>query len=196
MNVLHRILLTLIALSGLVLTTTAQSDGQFCMRAYEDRNANGERDPGEPLITQDVGASLQDARGVIIASRRLAESPTGAQGVLCFQNLAGGQYTMTVTSARYDATSEDTMTVMMTGDSLPVVFEYGGQLAYQPDRDSDETEVDREEALERLGFAAVGAFGAMLISALVGLVVYVILLRRVRRRFDTTASQEFDRTLT
>src|SRR5690606_15345659 len=101
--------------------------GQFCVRSYEDRNANQTRDQGEPLLVAGIGADLLDESGIVVASALLADSPTAAQGIICFQFLPPGQYTIQVTSAEYRATTPETMTVTLVGGELPAVLEFGAQ---------------------------------------------------------------------
>jgi hypothetical protein len=74
--------------------------GSF-VRAFEDTNANGKLDAGEALLTRGINVNLLDAQNVTIASALLDQSPTAAQGVVCFQFLAAGQYTINI-SAEYE----------------------------------------------------------------------------------------------
>src|SRR6185369_17943230 len=92
-------ILTLVfALSGTAVAAQ-QTGGQLCVRSFEDRNGNGKLDAGEPLLTRGVSINLLDAGGITVASALLDTSPTAAQGVVCFQFLASGQYSVEVTSA-------------------------------------------------------------------------------------------------
>ncbi|MBZ0279084.1 MAG: hypothetical protein K8I60_23260, partial [Anaerolineae bacterium] len=118
-----------LALLVLVPVTAAQSGGQLCVRAFEDRSGNGTLDAGEPLLTRGISVNLLDASNVTVASALMDESPTSAQGVICFQGLPGGQYTVAITSAEYTATTPDLITTTIAADGLPTVVEYGGRLA-------------------------------------------------------------------
>jgi hypothetical protein len=203
MMTLRRLAIILVltaACIGWALPAAAQEDdGQFCMRAFEDRNGNGQRDPGEPLITRGVGAELLDSQGAIIASALLDNSPTGAQGVICFQNLAPGQYTMNVTSAEFAATGGDNMTVNITGSGLPTVFEFGGQ---RPEGDTaavtttTDTAADRDEAVMRIVVSVLGGGAAIVLMLLLGALIYVLFYRQRPQPTLTTDTGEFKRRTT
>ena len=124
---IYRISIAILLLLTMSSTAMAQSGGQFCVRSFEDRNANGTIDAGEPLLTGGVSADLLNAENVVVASALLSESPTAAQGVICFQFLSPGQYTMIVTSADYAPTTPNTVTAAISEGTLPTVVEYGGQ---------------------------------------------------------------------
>ncbi len=85
--------------------TNAQGNGQLCVRSFEDRNGNGQLDGGEPLLTRGVNVNLTNSSNITIASALLDQSPTAAQGVVCFPSLAPGQYTVTITSTEYTPTT-------------------------------------------------------------------------------------------
>lgn len=158
----------------------AQNDGQFCARAFEDRNANGVRDAGEPFLTRGVGATLQDARGVVVATAILDNSPTAGQGVICFQNLAYTQYTLTITSAEFTPTTADSLIVVLERGQTPPVLDYGGQriVATTPATSTAGGDSPDQDALvERALVAAVGSGVAMSITALLGVFIWAIFLR-------------------
>lgn len=194
------LILTAVSVGLAAIPVAAQEDdGQFCMRAFEDRNGNGQRDPGEPLITRGVGAELLDSQGAIIASALLDNSPTGAQGVICFQNLAPGQYTMNVTSADFAATTDDNMTVSITGSGLPTVFEFGGQrLESDPaTTTTTSTTVDRDEAIMRVVVAVLGGGAAIVLMLLLGALIYAIFFRqRTQPTVLATDTGQFKRRTT
>lgn len=162
-------------------------DAAMCVRAYEDRNSNGQRDPGEPLLTRGLGANLLDSRGVIIQTALLDNSPTSAQGVICFENLTNQQYTLEVTSAEYTPTTLDNMTVAITDDATTrrTILDYGGQrvtgLTVVPQGETSD-EIDQQAAIERIAISGAGALAAMLGSAVIGLILYLIFLRGRARR--------------
>lgn len=109
-------------------TAVAQNDGgQFWVQIYEDRNGNGVRDGGEPLLTRDVAVNLLDDEGVVIASALLDESPNATQGLIGFQYLTPGEYTVVITSPDYAATTEVSFTRTIETDTTPTVVEFGGQ---------------------------------------------------------------------
>ena len=176
------LLLILIACTALASAAHAQEgNGQFCVRAYEDLNGNGQRDAGEDLLAHSVGAEIHDVTGVVVDSAILDTSPTNAQGLICFQNLPAGQYTVTVTSAEYIATGLNNMTALIGSSSLPAVFEYGGRrvnVATQLELTSTTDPDDRTDELVRLAIAAGGGLFTMMSVAFIGFIVYLLVLRR------------------
>lgn len=170
----------------------AQSGGQVCLRSYADRNANGIRDAGEPFLTRGVSANLLDAGGVIIASALLDDSPTAAQGVICFQFLPDGQYTLLVTSADYNATTPTSFTAQVSSGALPVVVEFGGAPVGLPTAPAAApaagfTPAQQRALLERVIVSALAALGVMAFTVMVGVFVYLFGLRpRLRRLAYTT----------
>ncbi|GAB4512192.1 MAG: hypothetical protein OHK0046_11330 [Anaerolineae bacterium] len=184
---MKRLAALLLLLTLFSFNSAAQNDAALCVRAFEDRNGNGQRDPGEPLLTRGLGANLLDARGVIIQTALLDNSPTSAQGVICFENLANQQYTLEVTSAEFAATTLDNITVNITNDAATrrAILEYGGARVFSTTQAAapaeDTTEVDREAALERVAVSAVGALAAMFGTVFIGLILYVLFLRGRRR---------------
>jgi hypothetical protein len=119
------ILVAMLLIGGYVVS--AQSGGQFCVRAFEDANANQRLDAGETLLTRGVSVNLLDASNITIASALLDQSPTAAQGVVCFQFLPAGQYTMSISSAEYKATTPSSMTTTVSDSGQPTVMEFGAQ---------------------------------------------------------------------
>ena len=177
------ILLILIAGTALAGAVGAQEqgNGQFCARAYDDLNGNGRRDAGEDLLAHSVGAEIRDASGVVVDSAILDTSPTNAQGLICFQNLPVGQYTVTVTSAEYIATGLNNMTAFIGNSTLPAVFEYGGQrinAATLVESTATTDPDDRTEELVRLAIAVGGGLFTMMIVAFIGFIIYLLVLRR------------------
>lgn len=159
----------------------AAQGGQFCVRAFEDRNANGRLDAGEPLLTRGVGVNLLNADGVIIASAVLDDSPTAAQGVICFQQLAEGQYSIGITSADYTPTTPDNLTAAISATGLPTVIEFGGQRALAPTptpaASSPLASLEGRDQLIRIGLAGLGALAVIAVMGLTGVVVYALAFR-------------------
>ena len=123
-------LLLLLASATLLTSATltlAQGGGQFCLRAFEDRNGNGSLEPGEPLLTAGVSAELRDAAGLVVASGLLDSSPMAAQGVICFQFLQPGEYTLVVSSAARAATGDTSFTQRIDEGALPILVDYGAR---------------------------------------------------------------------
>lgn len=162
----------------------AQTGGQFCVRAFEDRNGNGQIDGGEPFLTRGISAQLQDASGVVVASALLDNSPTATQGVICFTGLAYSQYTIVVTSSDYTATTPNTMQVAIKSGELPTVFDFGAQHVTVAENTTPTTAAgaDRNALLERLVIAALGALAVGAIMIVLGGIVYVLAFRGSRQQ--------------
>lgn len=178
----------LLVLCTLLVPALAQDDegGQFCVRAYEDRNGNTLLDPGEPLLTRGIGANLLDEQGIVIQTALIDNSPTSAQGVICFLNLMPGQYTMDITSAEFNPTTLSNMTVTITDESQTrtTLFEFGAQRGFSllPEVIADNDKTLDETTIERLLVAGGGALAAMCGTAFIGIVWALILRRGVARR--------------
>lgn len=100
--------LRMLALAGLLFCSAVlygQDVGQICLLAYADWDENGARDRDEPALNQGIGADLLNAQGITIASRLLVDSPFATNGLLCFDELAAGDYRLRLTSAAYAATT-------------------------------------------------------------------------------------------
>lgn len=173
----------LLALAG-GAAASAQTGGQFCLRAFEDRNGDGILNPGEPFLTRDVAAALLDAGGIVIASALMDDSPTAAQGVICFQFLPAGQYTMQVTSAAYTPTTPDTVTAAIGAGTLPTVVEFGARrtdelaaAAVTPTAPAGGALTLPDSALARVGLSLLGALLVMGALAALGLLVYLLAVR-------------------
>ncbi|HEX2905653.1 MAG TPA: SdrD B-like domain-containing protein [Phototrophicaceae bacterium] len=160
----------LLFLVGLSNLAAAQSGGQLCVRSFEDRNGNGRVDGGEPLLTRGVGVNLLDTTGVTIASSLLDTSPTAAQGVVCFQFLPAGQYSVVITSADYTATTPDTITTSITDGGPPTVVEFGAKSVIIP----TPAVTPAAEGVNQtaLIFALIGGVVVVVLMAFLGLIVY------------------------
>lgn len=83
-----RLILFILVISLFVsgIAAAQQAGGQFCVRAFEDRNGNGlhELDGSEPFLTRGVSAQLLDINNVVVATSLLDNSPTAINGVICF----------------------------------------------------------------------------------------------------------------
>lgn len=169
-------------------------NGQFCVRAFDDRNGNGQRD-GEPTLSGGVSANLLDANDIVIASAILDDSPTASTGIICFQGLAPAQYTIVVASGDYHATTPDTLTATLREDDLPAVLEFGAQRigTTQPQITVVDQAAEREAVIQRLLLAVLGALVAVLVMSILGLLIYVIFVRRRRYEVVTPPSDAYYR---
>lgn len=170
--------------------------GQFWVRAFEDRDGSGTRDPGEPLITNGIGVSLLTETGIVIATGLLDDSPYAAQGQIGFQFLTPGEYTLVIAAPELQATTDTSFTRTIVAGTIPTLVEYGGQriaLDASPAADAAVetrgllglplalTEVQRSE-IGRIALAALGAAIVAGVMFFIGMLVYAGLLRRKYRR--------------
>jgi threonine/homoserine/homoserine lactone efflux protein len=169
----------------LIPAVQAQTGGQFCVRAFEDRNANGSLDGGEPLLTRGISADLLNPENIIVASALLSSSPTAAQGVICFQFLAPGQYSMIITSADYLPTTPNTVTAAISEGTLPTVVEFGGQkIAFEPAAAPEQPSalpfnVDPGPGgLQRIVLSILGALVVVAVMIILGSMIYLLFVRR------------------
>lgn len=177
---------SLLVAVGVGVTLAQSNGGQFCVRAFEDANGNGSRDPGEALIQSGFSANLQNAGGVVIDSASIEQSDTRASGLICFQGLPAGDYGLFVTSAVYQPTASDRLTASIQPGELPALLEFGAQ---RIDGDIDlqaieaantSAQAEDDAALERLAVSTLGAVGAMFVTLLIGLLLYIFVMRPPR----------------
>lgn len=169
------LLLTLLA----GLPVQAQTGGQFCVRAFDDRNGNGIMDAGEALITTGISADLLNSDQIVIASALLSESPTALQGVICFQMLAQGQYSLVVTAAEFSATTPNTLTASISDGNPPTVMEFGARRLDQAVEleEAPVPQFTERETLARLVLSGLGALVAVAVMVMLGAVIYLIFVR-------------------
>ncbi len=193
---LMNITLTLVLLLAFMHVAAAQGNGQLCIRSFEDRNGNGQLDGGEPLLTRGISVNLMDAQNVTIASALLDQSPTAAQGVVCFPSLAAGQYTVTITSAEYNPTTPATITTAISESGLPSVIEFGGKLmgaAASPTAvPSSGGALSDRDSLARIVVSALGALLVVAGMMVLGVLVYMFAFRN--RKPPLQASMDPRRT--
>jgi hypothetical protein len=178
---MRRVLIILIIVLALSSITKAQTGGQFCLRAYEDRNENSQFDSGEPFITRGVSANLLNAENIVVASALMDDSPNAAQGVICFQFLTPGQYSLTVTSADFSPITADTFTASIGEGTLPTVVEYGAQrAAVEPlptPANREFIPADQRDILQRIVLSALGALLVVAGMVVLGVFIYLIAFR-------------------
>lgn len=172
--------LFLFLMPGLLLAQS--SGGQFCVRAFEDRDSDGQRDADEPTLTRGLSINLLDANNITVASTLLEQSPTADQGIVCFVNLATGQYTISVTSAEYNPTTPTSLTTTISADAVPTVVDFGGRPTVasetpQPISSSPVADTDRDQLL-RIVLAGLGALVVIAGMGILGVLIYLIAFRR------------------
>ncbi len=172
------IITTALVIQSLYTGSAAQSVGQFCLLAFEDRNADGFQDANEPPLTGGISATLLNVDGIIVASALLDNSPRSTEGIICFAIPEAGVYTLRVTSADYRLTTlaEVSATVSTTGT---VRADFGARrLAVEPAAPAEGVLSSNQAQGIRLLFAAGGALLAMAVTLLIGLFLYLLLMRR------------------
>ena len=160
----------------------AQDTGQVCVQSYEDRDADGIRDADEMSIRQGIGAGLHDAAGVTIASQLLEDSPFAARGLICFEQLLAGDYQITMTSAEYASTASSTFAASVNPGSAPALFDYGVRPLQGAASGPAASGISLDaEAAEALAFALIGSMIVGAAMSVIGLLVFLLILRRRRR---------------
>jgi hypothetical protein len=167
---------------GVAHSTFAQGNGQVCIKAFEDRNANGVLDAGEPFIVRNIGVNLANAEGVIIQTALLEDSQTASGGIVCFSQLTPAQYTLQVASATYNPTTTSAFVTTVSDTSIPQVFDFGAQvivtsLPTPAETTGTLTQSQLRYTLEKVFIAGVAAALVIAIMTLVGTLLYVVLLR-------------------
>jgi len=184
-------LLIIICICGMLVPVgIAQEtgDGQVCVRAFEDRNANGEFDPNEPPITQGIGVNLLNIQNVTIASALLEDSESAALGTVCFRELFAGDYTVVVTSADYTATTQTTFNALVVPQAVPTRLDFGGQVITTgttettATQDTGITPEQQDRALQGLLFGVLGAGVVMFVMVIAGVFIYFAVFRRRMKR--------------
>lgn len=184
MRTVYSLVVVLMLGSGLSLVAQSQDSAQICVRLYEDRASLGTLDAGDPFITRDVGINLADTNGVIIQTALIDDAPQGSSGRVCFTALAPGQYTVSVVSAAYTATTDSVFVTSVGTSAVPLVFDVGMQripIAPVSDAATDSTLLSPPQArfaLERVFVAGLAALVMTLVMIAVGAVIYVLFLRR------------------
>lgn len=182
--------LVVVSLFMVTMAGAQQTGGQFCVQAFEDRNGNQKLDAGEPALTDGVTAQLMDAKGAIIDTALLKDSPTRASGMVCFpsklQDLPAGQYSILVTSADYRATTPSTMTATVQGVGSRALLPYGAQrltgaAASNPNVIPPPGQTT-PALMERVLVAAFAAVGVILTMVVLGVLIYFLAFRSRLKR--------------
>lgn len=159
---------------------SAQDGGQLWVNAFEDRDGDGSRDPNEPFVTRNVSVVLQDANGVVIASALLDDSPNASRGLIGFQRLPPGTYTVIVSSPDLTPTTPDTFTQAIELGGMPTLLWYGGQRlssALEP-ADAGSPALTMDAELMRIVIALLGALIVVAVLSVIGVFIYLIAYAR------------------
>lgn len=157
----------------------AQDTGQVCVQSFDDRDGDGTRDADEMSITRGIGASLNDAAGVTIASQLLEDSPFAERGLICFEQLLAGDYQITMTSAEYAGTAATTFAASVNPGAAPALIEYGARPLHGASGAAGSGFSLDAEAAEALAIAVIGS---MIVGAAISIIALLILLLIFRRR--------------
>lgn len=161
----------------------AQDKGQVCVQSFADGDGDGARDADERAITRGIGAGLQNAAGVIIASRLLEDSSFAARGLICFDQLLAGDYQIIVTSAEYAGFATRAFAATVNPGAAPMLVEIG----FRPldsaaaGRGTPAITVDAAAAAA-VGKALIGSMIAGAVMSLLGLLLYLLVFRRRMQR--------------
>lgn len=179
------------------LVTAQEGQGQLCVRAFEDRNRSGARDGGEPYLVDGVSVNLLNEDNVIIETALLSQSARKSEGLVCFQRLMPGVYTLQVVSADYMPTSPSQVTYSIEDSSIPQVLEYGAELIVV-DMPTTQAETPRSlqdaltpDRLQRILIAALGAAVVIAFMSVVGVLAWYVLVRPRRRPMPVTATGQY-----
>lgn len=204
------ILLVVLLVAGSVVL--AQTGGQFCVRSFEDRNANGSIDADEPVLTRAVAVDLLNQYNIVIASALLDNSPNASDGIICFQQLPSGKYSVLITSAEYQPTTPSLVSRDITDSGFPTVVNFGGQQALTtvtapptqaspswmdtliPDFSAMNADQQRMFIL-RLGLSLLCGVVAVVFMVLFGFIIYWVSMRQRQPRalqFNPASAQPVD----
>ena len=178
-----RWLLMICLLFVLVLPVLAQDTGQVCAQSFEDRDADGLRDPDERAIAYGVSASLQNAAGVTIASLLLEDSRFVADGLLCFDQLLAGDYQIILRSAEFSATTSASFSASVNPGAAPALVEFGirSLQVSESNRGASRIAID-DAALDAVLRGLIGSLIMVLIMSVVGLLICILVFRRRLKR--------------
>jgi hypothetical protein len=173
------LLLLVVALRLPAIPALAQENGQFWVQAFEDRNANGAHDAGEPFLTRGVSVDLLNADGVVVASGTLDDAPYANRGFIGFTYLSTGNYTAIISSPNLTATTPDRVAVTITQGEKPVTVLFGAQPAAAAENAAPmDVGLPLSSETARLALAGFGAITVVGVMVALGLVIYAVVLRR------------------
>ncbi len=188
MRTLIKPILLLVFMLALALPIFAQDNGgQFWVQAFEDRNGNGQHDPGEPFLTSGVSVNLLNSSGVVMASGDLDNAPYASQGYIGFLYLAPGDYTAVITSGNLTATTPDHVKVTITQGEAPVKVMFGAETASalqaaQTTGSAAPAAISAAPTLwnSQIARVALSGFGAVVVIGImmvIGIGIYMVILR-------------------
>ena len=186
-----------VLLMPMAMISAQEGQGQLCVRAFEDRNRSGARDGGEPYLVDGVSVNLLNEDNIIIDTALLSQSARKSEGLVCFQRLMPGVYTLQVVSADYMPTSPSQVTYSIEESSIPQVLEFGAELIVvdMPTVQSDTPRTLQEALtparLQRILFAAIGAAVVMAGMGVLGVLGWYLFVRPRYKRGPVTSTGQY-----
>jgi len=174
---MKRLVILLLLLLPTIHTVFAQDGGQLWVTAFEDRNADGSHDPNEPFITRGVSVNLLDADGVIVASALLDDSPNASRGLVGFQRLSPGTYTLEVISPDLTPTTPTSFTQTVEANVMPTVLWFGAQRAAAVVEESSTAPASILTGGGEIARLAISLLGAALVVgafSAIGFMIYLV----------------------
>lgn len=172
--------LLVLMLPAAAMHAQPQGGGQFWVQAFEDRNGNGTHDGGEPFLTSGVSVDLLNSDGVIMASGTLDDAPFASRGFIGFLYLEPGTYTAAISSPDLTATTPERVEVEVTDSDTPITVLYGAQRGTLTEANA-QTAAGGMVLNGELARLALSGFGALVVVGImvgIGVLVYVLVLRR------------------
>lgn len=144
--------------------------GTICVRSYNDVNANGLREPEEPM---QAGVTFAVSDGAnTVGTYTTSDSPEA----YCFTELAAGTYTVSWVADNYTPTTDQTWVANISGGST-ATHEFGIAAGDLPAMEGEEG-ASSGGGLPRIVTAVIGAVGVIFFLAGLGAAAYFLVLRR------------------
>jgi hypothetical protein len=165
------LLLTILIFSLFPIPAVAQTDGgQFWVQFFEDLNGDGVRAEDEPAVTRGAVAQLLNAERVVIETALLDSASNAARGLVAFQYLTAGEYTLQVSAAEWLSTTPTEFTRVIASDQPPTVVEVGlERLPITAQPASRFRSVEWKARVARARIAAAGAGAALTAGGMIAL---------------------------
>lgn len=155
------LLLFILIFIPFTVSAFAQTDGgQFWVQFFEDLDGDGVRADDESPVVRGAVVQLLDSERVVIESALLDTASNAARGLVAFQYLTAGDYTLQISAAEWVATTPTEFTRAIAPDQPPTVVEVGLQrlpITAQPASRFTEAEWTQRSSRARLAIAGVGA---------------------------------------
>jgi hypothetical protein len=155
------LLLTILIFSLFPIPAFAQTDGgQFWVQFFEDLNGDGVRAEDEPPVVRGAVVQLLNAERVVVETGLLDTASNAARGLVAFQYLTAGEYTLQISAAEWVSTTPSEFTRDISPDQPPTVVEVGLErlpITAQPASRFTESEWRQRSSRARIAAAGAGA---------------------------------------